>query len=206
MHPCINQARCRKADWGFATKRLVVRLAGHAQHALFIHLSRDAIPAHYGGVAKPSWRTKRKERWEGVLLVSWQHLVMCILLLTTVYGWISAQRCTGSRCDEPTPRLGQFVYAGNFHRSRQHQSSDSVSTATRSLLLAQPGAVAAGYPKKADTLVVYVYSPTDPEYANNLRYFLRQGVHDNDGCDYVFVLQSVRPNAHYLWQRVSHFL
>lgn len=165
----------------------------HLTYTLHSPTIRDTIPAHYG--QKPM-RAKRKvlERWGGVVRLSWQHLVMCILLLTSVYCWVVAQRCTGSRCADPVQSLDQFVYAGDFHRSRQLTGApDSISTATRSLLLAQPHAgSAAGGARKADTLVVYVYSPTDPEYANNLRYFLRQGVHDNDGCDYVFVLQSVR--------------
>jgi hypothetical protein len=39
------------------------------------------------------------------------------------------------------------------------------------------------------TLVVYVFSGSDPEYADNLRYFLRTAPHANDGCDYIIVLQ-----------------
>ncbi len=44
---------------------------------------------------------------------------------------------------------------------------------------------------KADTLVVYVYSSTDPEYEANFRFFLQYGIEDDDGCDYVFVIQQV---------------
>lgn len=156
---------------------------------------RDAIPAHYGSAPK-MLRTRRKERWAGVVYLTWQHLAMCILFLVAVCGWIAAHRCTGSRCTEPAQPLESFVYSGDFHRSRQLTGTpDSTASATRAMMLPQTVAGAANGGRKADTLVVYVYSPTDPEYANNLRYFLRQGVHDNDGCDYVFVLQSVRDSG-----------
>ena len=44
--------------------------------------------------------------------------------------------------------------------------------------------------KKADTLVVYIFSNTDGEYANNLKFFLKHGVRVDDGCDYVVVIQT----------------
>ncbi|KAK9808001.1 hypothetical protein WJX73_002333 [Symbiochloris irregularis] len=40
------------------------------------------------------------------------------------------------------------------------------------------------------TLVVYVYSGSDPEYEDNLRFFLRTAVKEDDGCDYVIVIQT----------------
>lgn len=43
---------------------------------------------------------------------------------------------------------------------------------------------------KADTLVVYVFSNTDPEYYANLLFFLRFGVAEGDGCDYVIIIQT----------------
>ena len=43
-----------------------------------------------------------------------------------------------------------------------------------------------------DTLVMYVYSNSDPEYERNLRFFVANGVRAGDGCDYVIVLQVVR--------------
>ena len=42
---------------------------------------------------------------------------------------------------------------------------------------------------KADTLVLYVFSNTDKEYLQNLQFFLRHGVKEDDGCDYVIVIQ-----------------
>ena len=44
--------------------------------------------------------------------------------------------------------------------------------------------------KKADTLVLYVFSNTDAEYEANLRFFLKHGVDANDGCDYIIVIQT----------------
>jgi hypothetical protein len=40
------------------------------------------------------------------------------------------------------------------------------------------------------TLVAYVFSSTDGEYVNNLKYFLREGMRPDDGCDYVLVIQT----------------
>lgn len=39
------------------------------------------------------------------------------------------------------------------------------------------------------TLVVYLYSRTDPVYQNNIKYFISHGMSANDGCDYIVVLQ-----------------
>lgn len=44
--------------------------------------------------------------------------------------------------------------------------------------------------RPVDTLVVYIFSNTDPEYANNLRFFLKHGVAEGDGCEYVVVIQT----------------
>ena len=42
---------------------------------------------------------------------------------------------------------------------------------------------------KEPTLVIYLYSHSDPVYQNNLQYFIRRGVSRDDGNDYVFVIQ-----------------
>ena len=42
---------------------------------------------------------------------------------------------------------------------------------------------------EAGTLVLYVFSPTDPEYINNLRFFAEFGMAEGDGCDYVVIVQ-----------------
>eukprot|EP00891_Asterochloris_glomerata_P004976 jgi/Astpho2/4976/fgenesh1_pg.00070_%23_29_t len=40
-----------------------------------------------------------------------------------------------------------------------------------------------------DTLVIYVFSGNDPEYMENLSYFLWEGIQEADGCEYIIVLQ-----------------
>ncbi len=39
------------------------------------------------------------------------------------------------------------------------------------------------------TLIIYVYANSDPEYEQNLRYFMAEGMKANDGCDYLIVVQ-----------------
>jgi hypothetical protein len=39
-----------------------------------------------------------------------------------------------------------------------------------------------------DVLVMYIFSNTDPQYLSNLHFFLREGVHSGDGCEYIFVV------------------
>lgn len=41
---------------------------------------------------------------------------------------------------------------------------------------------------RPDVVVMYIFSNTDPEYLNNLKFFLREGVHPADGCEYLFVV------------------
>jgi hypothetical protein len=48
---------------------------------------------------------------------------------------------------------------------------------------------------KTDTLVVYIFSDTDPEYINNLYFFARFGMSEEDGCDYVIVIQDDEEKA-----------
>ncbi len=43
--------------------------------------------------------------------------------------------------------------------------------------------------KAGRTLITYIFSDTDAEYANNLKFFVRWGVRENDNADYIFVLQ-----------------
>ena len=40
-----------------------------------------------------------------------------------------------------------------------------------------------------DTLVTYIFSATDLEYINNLNFFLKYGIREGDGADYVIILQ-----------------
>ena len=47
------------------------------------------------------------------------------------------------------------------------------------------------------TLVMYVYSKTDPEYERNLLYFIEHGMWERDGCDYVIIVQQASSPAIY---------
>lgn len=43
-----------------------------------------------------------------------------------------------------------------------------------------------------DTLMIYVFSDSDPEYRRNLEFFVEFGMGEGDGCEYVIVVQQVR--------------
>lgn len=65
--------------------------------------------------------------------------------------------------------------------------------------------------KSTDTLVLYVFSNTDTEYEANLRFFLKYGVQQDDGCDYLIILQQggaskVCTSSHPRSLFLSHFL
>ncbi|KAK9841148.1 hypothetical protein WJX74_000759 [Apatococcus lobatus] len=40
-----------------------------------------------------------------------------------------------------------------------------------------------------DTLVIYIFSPTDPEYERNMRFFIEHGMSANDPCHYAIIVQ-----------------
>lgn len=46
--------------------------------------------------------------------------------------------------------------------------------------------------KEAETLLLYLYAPSDPHYRRNLEFFVEQGIRVNDGIDYVIIVQKVR--------------
>ena len=61
-----------------------------------------------------------------------------------------------------------------------------------------------------DTLVIYIFSPTDPEYERNMRFFIQQGIGVDDHVHYIFVVQQtdkhlehelpkLPPNAWYIF-------
>lgn len=43
----------------------------------------------------------------------------------------------------------------------------------------------------ADTLVIYTYSKSDPEYERNLEFFIKHGMWENDNCHYLIIVQQV---------------
>lgn len=52
-----------------------------------------------------------------------------------------------------------------------------------------PAAAALPPPQPRDTLVLYVFAATDPEYINNLRFFVDVAIDADDRCEYVIVVQ-----------------
>lgn len=57
----------------------------------------------------------------------------------------------------------------------------------------QLGLMSSSHP---ETLVLYTYSNSDPEYERNLHFFVQHGMTEGDGCDYIIVVQQVRHSAH----------
>lgn len=43
-----------------------------------------------------------------------------------------------------------------------------------------------------ETLVLYAYSNSDPEYERNLHFFVQHGMAEGDGCEYIIIVQQVR--------------
>lgn len=41
-----------------------------------------------------------------------------------------------------------------------------------------------------DTLIIYIFSYTNPEYKENLLHFVRHGIREDDGCQYIIVIQT----------------
>ena len=56
----------------------------------------------------------------------------------------------------------------------------------------------------SDTLVIYVYSDSDTEYARNLQFFVRNGMWEGDGCDYIIVVQQVGYPADVMHPQDAH--
>ena len=40
------------------------------------------------------------------------------------------------------------------------------------------------------TLVLYIFSNSDPEYIDNLRFYVRTAIHEDDGCHHVIVVNA----------------
>jgi hypothetical protein len=102
---------------------------------------------------------------------------------------------------------------------RRHPMQSALPDGTLAAASAQPGAALSpawqgfaglrrgrtatpirGTVASRDTLVLYIYGNTDPEYARNLEFFVREGVRADWACggnacrlvDYVIVVQAVR--------------
>ena len=59
-------------------------------------------------------------------------------------------------------------------------------------------ATAAAVAVPAETLVIYTYSKSDPEYERNLEYFVAHGMWEGDGCQYLIIVQQVWPVCPFL--------
>lgn len=101
--------------------------------------------------------------------------------------------------------LALGLYVGSLAIQGQRESSSAQSGSGQrpsGRRVLRDGTVA------TDTLVVYIFSNTDPEYIENLRFFAQFGMQQGDGCDYVVVVQEdgkelpalpqLPPNARYL--------
>lgn len=77
--------------------------------------------------------------------------------------------------------LATFVFYGGlqFTPSFNHGEADGVAPWT----LRQAG------PLPVTTLVVYIFSNTDPEYIENLSFFAEYGMEEGDGCEYIVIVQ-----------------
>ena len=45
----------------------------------------------------------------------------------------------------------------------------------------------------AETLVMYSHANKDTEFDGNMRFFVRFGMWEGDGCDYVIIVQEAHP-------------
>ena len=75
------------------------------------------------------------------------------------------------------------------YRSKPQETSEADGAAKASWT---PKWLWASEPKQEqwpETLVVYIFSNTDPEYFNNLKFFLKWGVREGDGAYYIIVVQ-----------------
>ena len=80
------------------------------------------------------------------------------------------------------------LYTGHVVVTARPGSTPAAAAAALGLN-ATSAAAAAAAPRPEDTLVVYIFSNTDPEYIANLRFFARHGMAAGDGCEYVVVVQ-----------------
>ena len=73
--------------------------------------------------------------------------------------------------------------------SRAISGARSLSAVTESLAVATSG----------KTLVVHIFADTDPEYLNNLDFFVKWGIPSNDDADYIIVVQNIKSHRVGSW-------
>lgn len=141
---------------------------------------------------------------------------LCLLLL---YGWLSGRLVyqpvhgggEGEAVHPPANRraLQDGAQPGTRRQQMQGQQPQEQQKGGGSAVLAADGAQAAGGTAAANSqqqqqhqlgvgearrekpriLVIYIFSNTDPEYLENLRFFIKFGMQPDDGCDYLIVVQ-----------------
>lgn len=60
---------------------------------------------------------------------------------------------------------------------------------------AKPAAAVARAIQAAPTLLLYLFAASDRFYRDNLEYFIKHGITEGDGVDYVIIVQKVWPKA-----------
>lgn len=76
--------------------------------------------------------------------------------------------------------------AVEVHSGRSNKEPEICLTACRSHLLHRDAS------RPTETLVLYGYSNSDPEYRANLAFFVRHGMWEGDGCNYIIVVPKVK--------------
>jgi hypothetical protein len=146
-----------------------------------------------GSSGRPSFAWAARRSFIGTVLL-WTCLVLAGVVLAGLlspllspggYAPVCAEALTGTRsASSPdhcgTPRCRELPRL----RLRVARAERDDAAAAE---LATPPTLA------ADTLVLYVFSNTDPESERNLGFFVRHGMAEGDGCDYVVIVQQARP-------------
>ncbi|KAL4439936.1 hypothetical protein ABPG75_002937 [Micractinium tetrahymenae] len=123
-----------------------------------------------------------------------------LLLLLTVALWGAASLYRLSTAPA-------FLLPANEQGQAAHEAA-----ATAAQTASPPAVLRLANTARGRTLVLYTYGGSDPEYPENLRFFLSEAVKEGDGCEYLVILQqgegvapleplpALPPNAQY----VSH--
>ena len=81
--------------------------------------------------------------------------------------------------------LGQLFLIASLAFLLTYKWSSVFSSEINTAFSSVPGAASV----HVDTLVIYIFSPTDPEYERNMRFFIEHGMSANDPCHYAIIVQ-----------------
>lgn len=97
---------------------------------------------------------------------------------------------SGSQTNSQTYGQIQLLIAASLHilASLACVYICSFEDLRQSVAVRQLGLLSSGHP---ETLVLYTYSNSDPEYERNLHFFVQYGMAEGDGCNYVIIVQQV---------------